>query len=76
MSDDRLARMERQQQAIIQAVSTLSDTIKINNSLLAKLMDWLKEPPSSDVADLLKAIVAKLDAIHGDVLDALGEPQS
>lgn len=68
---ERLARMERRQEALIQATSSLIDTVRITNAMVAELMDWLKEPPSSDVSDLLKAILARLEDLPERVAKAV-----
>lgn len=59
MSDtDRLPRMERQQEAIIQGISGLAEIAQINNAMLAELMEWLKTPPSNGLSDALAALSA------------------
>lgn len=66
---DQLARMERRQEAVIQAVSGLADVMQVNTAMLADLMAWLKEPPKSDLTDLVKALVTKLDVVLAAVLE-------
>lgn len=68
---ERLARMERRQEAVIQAVVSLAGTVEITNTMIAEMMDWLKRPSSSDTADLLKAILARLDALPERVAKAV-----
>jgi hypothetical protein len=53
------------------------DTMTTIRDMLAELAAWLKEPPSSDLSDLLRALVAtnhtissQVDGIDGK-LDAL-----
>lgn len=55
---DQLARIERRQEALVQAIDGLTDVMKMNTAMVVDLMEWLKEPPSSDTANLLKRLVA------------------
>lgn len=57
---ERLARMERRQEAVIQGISGLADIGQVNNAMLAELMEWLKQPPSNGLADTLAALAAAL----------------
>lgn len=64
---DRLARMERRQEVVIQAMSTLADTVRLTNAMLAELMEWLKKPPSNELSDALAKLAAEVDALRGAI---------
>lgn len=52
--------MERRQEVVIQAISSLGDTAKITNAMLGELMDWLKKPPSNELSDALAKLAAEV----------------
>lgn len=64
---ERLARMERRQEVVIQAMSTLADTVRLTNAMLAELMEWLKKPPSNELSDALAKLAAEVDALRGAI---------
>lgn len=66
---ERLARMERGQQAVIQGISGLADIAQINTAMLEELMEWLKKPPSSDLADTLAALSASVAEMRQEIRD-------
>lgn len=65
--DDRLARMERRQEALIAGVDGLVDVMQMNTAMLTELMEWLKQPPSSELPDLLTAMVAAVDEMREEI---------
>lgn len=68
MSDtERLARMERRQEALIGAIDGLVDVMTVNNAMLAELMAWMKEPPSTDLQDVLKAVLAAVEEMRAEL---------
>lgn len=67
---ERLARMERRIEALIQAIAGdqgLHATAKLTNAMLAELMQWLKQPPSTDLADTLKALAAQMAEMRTEI---------
>lgn len=61
MSDsDRLVRMERRQEMLIQAVTSLADTMGIAVAMLEEVAEWLKKPPSNDLPDALKQLATQV----------------
>jgi hypothetical protein len=68
MSDtERLARMERRQEALIAGISGLVDIMQMNTAMLTELMEWLKQPPSSELPDLLQALVATIHEMREEI---------
>jgi ABC-type transporter Mla subunit MlaD len=57
----RLGRLEMRQEALVSAIHGLTDVQAQTRDLVVELMKWLQEPPSSELPDLLKALIA---AIH------------
>ena len=55
---ERLARIERRQEALIQAVNRNTGTVEITHAVVTEMMEWLKTPPSHELSDTLKALVA------------------
>lgn len=66
---ERLARMERGQQAAIQGISGLADTVRITNAMVAEVMEWLKKPPSSDLSDTIAALSAAVAEMRQEIRD-------
>jgi len=69
MADDteRLARMERRQEALVAGVDGLADIMQMNLAMLTELMEWLKKPPSSELPDLLSALVTTVDEMRDEI---------
>ena len=42
--------------------------------MITELSEWLKQPPSSDLPDLLKVLIAKIDALPEAVARAVKAP--
>jgi len=59
--EDRLARMEMRQEALIGPIGGLTDVIEQTRAMLAELATWLKQPPSSDLPDLIRHMTAALE---------------
>lgn len=66
---EALARIERRQVAVIQGISGLADIGQVNNAMLAELMEWLKKPPSNDLADALSALSAAVSEMRQEIKD-------
>lgn len=76
--EDQLKRLETRQEAIIAAINGLADITKTNQDMLAELMKWLQEPPSSELPDLIRALTAAIKDMqdqvrgHGSLIVKLG----
>ena len=76
--EDRMDRWERRQEALIASVGGLAEVIETNQEMLGKLMEWLQQPPSSEMPELLKALTAAVTALqtltvkHGEEIQHLG----
>lgn len=76
--EEQLQRLEMRQEAMIAAIHGLADVIEINRDMIAELMKWLQEPPSSELPDLLQALIKRTSDMqdqvkaHGDLVVKLG----
>jgi hypothetical protein len=76
--DQRMDRWERRQEALIASVAGLAEVTQTNQEMLTALMEWLQQPPSSDMADLIKALTVVVAAAqdltvkHGEEIQKLG----
>ncbi len=70
--DDRLARLEQRQEALIAAIHGLTDVQAQTRDLVTELMEWLQQPGSSDLADTLKEIARALKAQDGKLATMTG----
>lgn len=70
--EDELKRLNTRQEAMVSAMHGLTDVMQQTRDLVAELMAWLQEPPSSDMADTLKALVQQVQEQNGH-LKTIGE---
>jgi hypothetical protein len=68
--DARLERLETRQEALIASGRAIADTLENINATLAELAKWIEAPPSSDLPEVLKALVASIHTLV-DRMDAL-----
>lgn len=64
---ERLARIERRIEALLQAVAGdegLHATVRITNAMLANLMEWLQKPPSNELSDTLRQLVVEVAEVR------------
>ena len=66
---ERLARMERRQEAIIQAINLQTEAVTAVGAMVQRIDDFLRQPPSSDLADTLRAILAAVTEINAMVTE-------
>jgi len=68
--ENRVDKLAIRQEALIAAVHGLTDVMETMRDMQAELMAWIQQPPSTDLADLLKGLTA---AVHDNstVLDEL-----
>jgi hypothetical protein len=52
---------------LIAAMSGLADIMGTNTAMLTELMDWLKQPPSSELPDLLSALVVTVHEMRDEI---------
>lgn len=64
---ERLARMERRQEALVAAIGGLTDVVQTTNAMLADLMAWIKKPPSKELPDLLAALVQTVHEMRDEI---------
>lgn len=68
--EDRLTRLEARQEAMISSIHGLTDVMEQTRDLVVELMAWLQEPPSSELPDLIKALIAAVQQ-QGDKLNTM-----
>ena len=69
--DERITRWERRQEVIIASLEGMVDTMTTIRDMIAELDAWLKEPPSNDLSDLLRVLIATNQTISSQV-DEIG----
>jgi len=52
--EDRLAKIELRQEATVQAVNRVLDSLETQTALLRELVDWANKPASPDLAEALQ----------------------
>ena len=71
--DAKLAQLQRRQEAIILAVNANTDSIGILAAKMEEVVAWMNEPPSSDLADTMKAVAVALRAVEIALIAAPGQ---
>jgi hypothetical protein len=77
--EDRMARYERRQEEIIQAINGQTDAMETQTATIRELISWLTKPASSDLPDLIKALISSTSTVSeqmvmvGAKMDALPE---
>jgi ABC-type transporter Mla subunit MlaD len=69
--EDRLQRLDMRQEALVSAISGLTDVMEQTRDLVVELMAWLQEPPSSELPDAIKAMAQEIKGL-ADVVHAHG----
>jgi hypothetical protein len=69
--DERITRWEQRQEVIIASLEGVVDTMTTIRDMIAELGAWLKEPPSNDLSDLLRVLIATNQTISSQV-DEIG----
>jgi hypothetical protein len=67
-AEERITRWEQRQELIIASMQGMLDTLEILRDTIAELASWLKEPPSSDLSDLIKALIVRSDTISDQIV--------
>ena len=71
--DERITRWERRQEVIIASLAGMVDTMTTIRDMIGELDAWLKEPPSNDLSDLLRVLIATNQAISSQVDEVGGK---
>jgi hypothetical protein len=61
--DDRVAHWEKRQEALIRGMNGLVETQNVIVAMIAELAAWLKQPASSDLPDLIRAMITTNEAL-------------
>jgi hypothetical protein len=67
-AEERITRWEQRQEVIIASMQGMLDTLEVIRDTIAELASWLKEPPSSDLPDLIKALILRADTISDQIV--------
>lgn len=69
MSEDTalVGKIHTRQEHLIGVVTDLTAVMEINQALLIELTEWLKEPPKSDLPELIRALVASVSDLALEV---------
>jgi uncharacterized coiled-coil protein SlyX len=60
----RLARWEQRQETMIASLHDILGGLDAMRGQLAELVAWLQQPPSDELPDLIRAMIAASDATH------------
>ena len=60
----QLKQLGQRQEAIIMAVNANTDSVGILAGQVEKVVEWMNEPPSTDLADGIKAMATALRALE------------
>jgi hypothetical protein len=72
-AEERITRWEQRQELIIASMQGMLDTLEIIRDTIAELASWLKEPPSSDLSDLIRALIVRSDTISDQIVQIGGK---
>jgi hypothetical protein len=77
--EERHDHWERRQEDMIAAMHGMMDGLDAMRGQLAEIVAWLRQPPSDELPDLIRAMIAAADAVQeqlarlGVRIDALPE---
>jgi hypothetical protein len=63
----RLAHWERRQEELIATLHAILDGLDATRGQLGEIVAWLRQPPSDDLPELLRALVAANDAAQAEL---------
>lgn len=75
--EERMAKWEQRQELMIASMEGMLHTMEVIRDMISELAEWLKQPPSSDLPDLLKVQITQLNTLSeqtvqlGSKMDAL-----
>ena len=62
-TDARLDRLALRQEALVSAMTALTDVMQQTRDMVAELAAWLQQPPSNDLPNLIAAMERALSAL-------------
>ena len=68
-TEEKIDKLAMRQEALIASIHGLADVVETMRDMQAELLAWIQQPPSTDLADLLKGLMA---AVH-DNSTVIGE---
>jgi hypothetical protein len=71
--EERIARWEQRQEVIILSMNRMVDTMEVIRDMIGELAAWLKQPASSDLPDLLRALIVRSESLSEQVVQIGGE---
>ena len=66
--EERIARWEQRQEVIILSMNRMVDTMEVIRDMIGELAAWLKQPTSSDLPDLLRALIVRSESLSEQVV--------
>jgi hypothetical protein len=66
--EERLNRFELRQEVIITTMSSMAETMGTISDMIAELGQWLRQPASSDLPDLLKRLIQRSETISDQMV--------
>ena len=66
--EERIARWEQRQELIIVSMNRMVDTMEVIRDMIGELAAWLKQPASSDLPDLLRALIVRSESLSEQVV--------
>ena len=71
--EERIARWEQRQELIILSMNRMVDTMEVIRDIIGELAAWLKQPASSDLPDLLRALIVRSETLSEQVVQIGGK---
>ena len=71
--EERIARWEQRQELIILSMNRMVDTMEVIRDMIGELASWLKQPASSDLPDLLRALIVRSESLSEQVVQLGGK---
>ena len=71
--EERIARWEQRQEVIILSMNRMVDTMEVIRDMIGELAAWLKQPASSDLPDLLRALIVRSESLSEQVVQLGGK---
>jgi len=70
--EERLAKLEMRQEALVSAIGELSEIMIQTRAMLAELASWLQQPPSSELPEFLTRMAQAVES-NSDAVRTTGE---
>ena len=71
--EERITRWEQRQELIIASMNRMVDTMEVIRDMIGELAAWLKQPASSDLPDLLRALIVRSETLSEQVVQLGGK---